>query len=316
MKKVNITTRWTMLLIILIFGLTGCGSIEDKSDISISSTSAISKINESNIPDTSTAHVTVMPTKPSIYPSGDNVKFIDYNQYLKKIWVVKSWNGGAYDYYSFFISKIENGVIEGKISIGSIAYPDFFFYSLEPTKYLGDISGKVNNSEAECEFSNKVGNKGSLTLVFKEKGEIEAKITCMDKGEAYKDLSLDGNYIFRPYNLTDIENITPLEEHSFAEDLNSWGSVNFVSGESDTGKVVHPVAYLTNEHDDILYEFKAPFQTGTEIIDASAKDINKDGLKDVMIVTAFTEDPDIEHIEWIFLQRDDGLFYDSDLVTN
>ncbi len=316
MKRIIKIAISTIFFIILIIGLTGCGSIKDKSDISESSPSAISKTNETSIPDTSTAHVTVMPTKPSTSPSGDNVKAINYNHYLKKIWAVKSWNGGTYDYFSFFISKIENGVIEGKLSTGSIAFPDFFFYSFEPSKYLGDLSGTVNNSVAECWFSDKVGNKGKITLVFKDNDEIEAKIKYTEKGEAYKDLSLDGNYIFRPYNFADIENITSLEELSFVVDLDSWGSVNFVSGESDTGKVAHPVAYLTNEHDDILYEFAAPFQTGTEIIDASIKDINGDGLKDVMIVTAFTEDPDIEHIEWIFFQNDDGLFYDSDLDTN
>lgn len=313
MKKINITAISTIFFIILIIGLTGCGSIKDKSDISENSPSTISKTNETSIPDTLTAHVSDMPTKTSASPSGDNVKAIDYNQYLKKIWVVKSWNGGAYEFFSFFILKIENGVIEGKLSTGSIADPDFFFYSLEPSKYLGNLSGTVNNDVAECQFSDEVGNKGSVTLVFKENGEIEAKIKYTDRGEAYKNLSIDGKYIFRPYNLKDIEYITSLEEHSFVVDLNSWGSVNFVSGESDTGKVIHPVAYLTNENDDILYEFAAPFQTGTEIIDASIKDINGDGLKDVIIVTAFTEDPDIEHIEWIFLQNNDGLFYDSDL---
>ena len=172
MKKVNLTTISIISFIILIIGLTGCGSIKGKSEIS-----------------------EVMPTKPISSPSEVNIKAIDYNQYLKKIWVVKSWNGGAYDYSSFFITRIENGVIEGKLSTGSIAYPNFYFYSLEPSKYLGDLSGIVNNGVAECQFSDKVGNKGNVTLVFKENGEIEAKIKYTDKGEAYKDLSLDGNYL-------------------------------------------------------------------------------------------------------------------------
>jgi hypothetical protein len=322
MKKVNLTAISTIFFITLLIGLTGCGSIEEKTDILESPSSVIRETNITSAPNPSTSPMTVMPTKPSISPSSDNIKKIDYNQYLKKIRVVKNWNGGAYDYFSFFISKIENGVIEGKLSTGSIAYPDFYFYSREPSKYLGDLSGTVNNNVAECQFSDKVGNRGSVTLVFKENDEIEAKIMYTDKGEAYKDLSLEGNYLFRPYNLADIEDFLPFKEYSFVIDLNSWGSVNFVSGEINHGDKVYPAAYLTNEFDDILYKFQAPFQTGTEIIDASIKDINGDSLKDIKIITAFFDYDtglkllDMPRIEWIFLQGDDGLFYVSNLDIN
>ncbi|MFA9466994.1 MAG: hypothetical protein ACERKN_22295 [Velocimicrobium sp.] len=287
MKKINVTAILSIIFVTFIISLVGCGSINDEPDRLVS-------------------------TSSTIY----NVKAIDYNQYLKKIWVVKEWNGGAYDYFSFFISKIENGVIEGKLTTGSIAYPDFFYYSSETPKYIADLSGSVNNDLAECQFSDKVGNKGDITLVFNEKDEIEAKMKYTDKGEAYKDLSLDGNYLFRPYNLADIKDFIPSKEHSCAVNLNSWGSVNFVSGEVNHGDKVYSAAYLTNEHDDILYKFQAPFQTGLNIIETSIKDINNDGLKDVMITTGFMDDPTTERIEWIFYQMSNGLFYDSELDTN
>ena len=178
---------------------------------------------------------------------------------------------------------------------------------------MGDLSGTVNNGVAECQFSDKVGNKGNVTFVFKENDEIEATILYTDKGEAYKDLSLDGKYLFRPYNLSDIKEIIPLKEHSFQIDLNSWGNVNFVAGESNTSDKIHPVAYLTNEHGDILYEFRASFKIGSEIIEASIRDINKDGLKDVWITTDFIYEVEDGHIEWIFYQMDNGLFYNSNL---
>ncbi|WP_010681115.1 hypothetical protein [Acetivibrio cellulolyticus] len=316
MKKVRATAISTIFFVVFIISLTSCGSLKDKSEVSESPSSTISKTNETTSTDSSTDHVTVMPTKPSTSTSGDNIKATDYNQYLKKIWVVKSWNGAAYDYFSFFISKIENGVIEGKLSTGSIAYPDFYSYSLEPSKYLGDLLGTINNAVAECRFSDKVGNKGNLTLVFKENDEIDAKIKYTDKGEAYKDLSLDGNYLFRPYKLADIKDFIPSKEHSFAIDLNSWGSVKFVSGEVNHGDKVYPAAYLINEHEDILYKFQAPFQTGFKIIEASIKDINNDGLKDVKITIGFIDDPNAEHIEWVFYQMSNGLFYDSKLNVN
>ncbi|WP_418792000.1 hypothetical protein [Phosphitispora sp. TUW77] len=293
MRKAKLIAISIIFFVIFIIGLTGCASIKDKS----------------KIPE-------VMPMKPISSSSGDNVKAIDYNHYLKKIWVVKSWNGGAYDSFSFFISRIENGIIEGKLSTGSIAYPDFYFYSLEPSKKSGDLSGIVNNGVAECQFSDKVRNKGNVTLIFKENDEIEAKIKYMDKGEAYEDLPLDGNYLFRPYHLSDIKDFIPFKEHSFSIDLNSWGSVNFISGEVNHGDKVYPAAYLTNEHDDILYKFQASFKTGSELLEASIKDINNDGLKDVVITTGFIDDPDAGRIEWIFYQMSDGLFCDSELNGN
>lgn len=293
MKKDNLIAVLIISFIILIIGLMGYGSIKGKSKIS-----------------------EVMPTEIISAPSEENIIEINFNEYLKKIWVVKNWNGGACDYSSFFISSIENGVIVGKLSTGSIAFPDFYFYSLDPSKYLGDLSGTVINGMAENQFSDNVGNKGNIILVFKEGHEIEAKIKYTDKGEAYKSLSLDGNYLFTPYNLSDINEFTPFKEHSFAIDLNSWGSINFVSGEVNHGDKVYPAAYLTNEHDDILYKFQASFKNGSEIIGASIKDINNDGLKDVMITTEFIDDPETGRIEWIFYQMSNGLFYDSEINDN
>lgn len=305
MKKVLLTAICIISIITYSVAVTGCGSI-DNSNISEDQSSAINKTNE-----------TSMPTGPGSPQPGDDIKAIDYNRYLKKIWVVKDWDGGAYKYpSSFFISKIENGAVEGKLITRSVAEPEFYFFRLEPSKYLGDLSGIVNKERAvECQFSDEVGNKGNVTLAFKENDEIEATIKYTGKGDAYKDLPLDGNYVFRPYNLADIKGFTPLKEHSFAIDLNSWGSVNFVSGEVNTGNKVYPLVYLTNGQDDILYEFRGYFHTGSKIIETSVTDINKDGLKDITIITRFN-DPAIEHIKWVFYQMDNGLFYDSDLDAN
>lgn len=313
MIKIRLPIIIRICFIILCIGLAGCSSDKDQAVISENKPSEIPETNVTGVPEISPLPTDKAQIEPSNFPTEDSIDTTDYKQYLNKIWIVKNWDGEAYDYSSFFISKIENGVCEGKLSTASIAEPDFYFYSFDSATNLGDLSGTVNNGVAECQFSDSDGNKGNVILVFKENDEIEATIEYMDLGSAYEDLSLDGNYLFRPYNLADIEDITILNEHSFAVDLESWGSVCFVSGKFDTGRTIHPVAYLTNEHNDILYEFGAPFQTGTEIIEASIKDMNEDGLKDVMVITAFTEDPDIEHIEWIFLQMDDGLFYENNL---
>lgn len=298
-------------LIILCIGLTGCEKNKSKVDFIENQPTRIIEKNGTSISDTSQSPTDIEQTETSNFRSKDSIDIIDYNQYLKKIWIVDNWNNEIYDYFSFFISKIENGVIEGKLKTYDLAIPDFYFFRLKPSKYLGNFSGTISNGVAECQFSDKVGNKGNVTLVFKENNEIEATIEYTEKESAYDDISLDGNYLFRPYNLADIKEFDLIEEHSFAVDLNSWGSVNFVSVEFNRGNVVFPIVYLTNANDDILYEFNV-FQTGSEIIDASIKDLNGDGLKDILITTGFS-DPDIEHIEWIFFQMDDGLFCDSTL---
>ena len=313
MLKVNLTAILTILFIILIIGLTGCGRTEDKSDSARSYSASICKTNGVRIPNSSPDPVAITPTRPINSPSGSDKNANDYNQYLKKIWVVKSWDGGAYEGFSFFISKIENGKIQGRFSINQVANPDFYFYRLESSIYLGDLSGTVDNGVAECKFSDKAGNRDNVKLVFKENDKIDVTIKFTNKSKDYEDLSLDGKYSFRPYKLTDYENFIRFKAHSFEVELDSWGSVFFVSGKSDNGIVAHPVAFLTNEYGDILYAFGAPFQTGTEIKEASVKDINRDGLKDIKIITGFNEDPDIEPIEWIFLQKENGSFYNSDL---
>ena len=43
------------------------------------------------------------------------------------------------------------------------------------------------------------------------------------------------------------------------------------------------------------------------------EDINGDGLLDVRLIERFDAD-DIEDAEWIFLQEEDGLFSDGELV--
>ena len=287
MIKIRFHIILSICLLIFCIGLTGC--IGNNTDIKLDQTSEET--------------------------SKDSVDTIDYDQYLKKIWVEKNWDGGAYDYsFSFFISNIENGVVEGKLSTHAVAEPDFFYYSLEPSKYLGDLNGMIDNSIAECEFSSRAGDKGKLTLIFKN-DEIEATIDYTEQREVYKDISLAGKYLFRPYNLADIEYFTQNQEHSFAVDLDSWGNVYFVSGEVDSDRVIHPAAFLTNEHDDILYVFNASFHTGSRIIDAEVKDINGDSLKDIKIITAFFDYdtgliiPDMPRIEWIFYQMENGLFY-------
>ncbi|MCL2147425.1 MAG: hypothetical protein FWH52_06425 [Synergistaceae bacterium] len=252
---------------------------------------------------------------------------IDYSQYLMKNWVADDWGGGVYIYpLSFFITGIENSAIRGKFRTRAVAVPDFYYYRFDT--WLGDLAGVVNNNIAECSFSNELGDKGIITLLFEGDDRIVAtldyeEVEFMKKEDYYNDLRriyardpefynrllpMDGTYVFRPYNITDVEHrIDPCKTRLFVIDLDSWGTVSFITVVSSDNKPT-PFAYLTNDYGDILYEFSAPFQTGTELIDIVVEDMNGDGLKDIMIIT------DYDEVTWYFYQMDNGLFYDGRLL--
>ena len=238
------------------------------------------------------------------------VDSIDYTLYLRKTWVVDDWDGGAYNTsFSFIVTKIENGIIEGRMSLGSVIVPDFYSYSFESPPYYNDFTGTIDNGVAEFHFNLLAGQKGSIELKFNESNKIEGSIKFTDKGDTfYENLYFDGNYLFRPYSFADIKGVDPLKKHSFETNLDSWGTVNFVTVVF-TGNKPTPDAYLTNEYDEILYHLCAPYQVGTEIVDVVLGDINGDGLKDLKMTTNY------EEVEWIFYQMDNGLFYDSKLVV-
>ena len=83
-----------------------------------------------------------------------------------------------------------------------------------------------------------------------------------EKKYVYENESSDGKYLFKPYNLADIENIDPLKTNSVAIELNLWGKVDFITSVI-TGNEPYPAVYLTNEQKDIFYRFSTPFQVDT-----------------------------------------------------
>jgi len=267
----------------------------------------------------------------------NNMSEGEYSQYIDKIWVADGWEGDAYIYpCSFFIEKIEDGIISGKLSTGGIAYPDFFYNRDESRSDLVDLIGTVNHDVAEVLFHGENGDAGKIKLVFKQNGKIEAtieyvSINFMNKETYYDNLykiygeteegreffsklmPMDGSYIFRPYNISDIiEGIDLTRVRIVDTDLNSWGDVNLVTVVFN-GKKPHPAAYLTDQENNIIYVFRAPFQVGTEIIDVVIEDLNGDNLKDVKLINNFVDNLTDEIEPRIFYQMDNGMFYDSNL---
>lgn len=310
MKKILLTAISIIYIITFSIGITGCGTINDTSGISKNHPTTISNTNVTKNPNATSE--TTIPIQPSSSPSGANITVKDFNQFIKKVWVVKSWNTNeSYDnYFSFCIYSIANGKLEGKYSIGAIAEPDNEFYSPD---YLGNLTGTINSDAAECQFSDEDGNKGNITLVFNKRDEIEAAIKYTSKSKYNKDKSLNGTFLFRPYNLKDVDGFNPFKDQSFTVDLNSWGNVKFVSGKILGGSHIPTVAYLTNKDNDILYDFTWAIPNNVDFFAVSFQDVNKDGLKDIIIIYGVDDDISSSTAK-IFTQNTDGVF-DVDEMT-
>jgi len=286
-----------------------------------------------------------------VISANEELDTFDYSHYLKKIWVVKEWDGGVYNYpFSFFITRIEDGVIEGEFSEG-IVMPFFFSSSysaqngntpnFEDIKDLprANLLGRVFGGIAECQFSNEYGDVGSASLVFKENDEIDAVIdyayvgfmnkeqyysylrgiyqdTCDGREYLEKLSPMEGNYSYRPYNISDIEGSADVVRMtSDMVDLDSWGSVLIVTALLGGRGPWFPVMFLTNEYDDILYEFSVSSINSTEILEVVVEDFDGDGLKDIRVTLGFVDYSSgvsaVSDIQVTFLQMDNGLFYDK-----
>ncbi len=125
MKRNRLNTTLVICTIAFIICLTGCKDIAGSS----------------------VAPETDMPIQSSSYLSDDSNNAIDYNQYIRKSWVMKSWNKGAYDgYCSFCIYKISNDKLEGKFYTNAIS-------KFDDQESFMNLIGTINNDIAECMVS-------------------------------------------------------------------------------------------------------------------------------------------------------------------
>lgn len=221
---------------------------------------------------------------------------IDFNQYIKKTWVEKKGTSNA----SFCITKIADGKITGRFSSNVPAVPNRY--------NLGNLTGEINKDTAECQFSDTIGNKGNIKLVFKSNGEMEATIKLTDKSKYAEERPQEGTFQFIPYNLNNIKGFSPIESQSFMVNLNSWGNVKFVTGKLTAGNHIPVVFYLTNKDGDILYDFDAALPYGIDVKAVSFEDVNKDGYKDIIIIAVDSYDDSGEHIATVYFQKADGSF--------
>lgn len=248
--------------------------------------------------------------------------------YLKKIWIIDNDIEEEYIYttpFSFYITSIDNGIIEGKYQIGhGIILPECYQKGYKngfnDRDEVGCFKGKVNDEIIECDFWDNNGNEGEMDFLLWEDACIIVEIKCIKSSAESEDEAINGTYCFRPYNLSDIKDITISDEHSFETELDSWGRVRVVSARLDNQNEgwYYPVAYLTDLEGNILYELYSGYKTGSEVSDVIIEDMNEDGLKDIGIITLFTiyaDESDFYYlIRWNLYQMEDGRFYLNDSI--
>lgn len=235
------------------------------------------------------------------------VNSTDYQEYIKKIWIVDNWSQNRLYSFSFRIAKIYNGVIEGELVTQSIAMPHCYTNANAYSQYKDNIFGTINNNIAECSFESGVGNKGIVILEFKGNDKIDASIEYTSKGEFSTDLRA-GHFSYRPYNITDLEGFVENKELFIETNLNAWGDVSIVAGRYEGNKTV-PAVFLADAQGNILYNFGAPYQVDTDVLEVLVKDLDENGLVDVQISTYLPYAPDAYRFEWIFYQMNNGWFH-------
>ncbi|WP_077610178.1 hypothetical protein [Clostridium sp. Marseille-P2415] len=275
--------------------ITGCGKID-----------STNRLQQNEKPSSAASAMNSETTKSSENSTSSTTttgNAIDYKQYLKKNWIRDTDtnfpdDGGL----SILISRIEDGKIQGNI----VAVGNGPAYNMDSAEF----EGTVNDDTAQCRLVNDSrGNEGTVKFLFKPDSALEATIIITEKSEDRVMSLPEGTFEFTPYNLKDIKGFALIEDQTFMVDLNSWGNVKFVSGKLTAGSHVPVVFYLTNEEGDILYNFNATLPYSVDIKAVSFKDVNKDGLKDIIMIAADNYDGSSgESIAAVYLQETDGSF--------
>ena len=246
---------------------------------------------------------TAKPSEESIPSITTAESTIDYSQFIKKTWIRNTDagfpdNGGL----SILISRLGDGKIQGDISV--VGNPPA--YNMDSAEFEGTVDGDT----AQCQLVNDSrGNKGTVKFLFKTDGALEATVTITEKSEDTVMTLPEGTFEFTPYNLKNINGFAPVEDQTFMVDLNSWGNVKFVSGKLTEGSHVPVVFYLTNEDGDILYNFNAVLPYSVDVKAVSFKDVDKDGLKDIIIIVEDNYDgASGGTIATVYFQKAEGSF--------
>lgn len=231
----------------------------------------------------------------------------DYSQYINKIWIIDDSKPNFE--ISVVITQIEQGHIKGYFMWNEMIV-NYYFDPDTDLYRLHEFSGTVSQQKAECQYYIQQESRYErMDIIFC--GDDRIRIEIVD--EMHQSLA----YQFRAWNVSDMRYLK--EPKTVEIELDSWGKVTLFCADrepapdSNSGSAASCVLLL-DERGDILYRFQAYVQPNQDRTQVLVEDIDGDGLKDVLIVTASSEEPDIYRSEWYYFQLENGMFKQSVLI--
>lgn len=213
----------------------------------------------------------------------------DYTEYLQKTWITQiKIKNPSFTNCSFYITEICDENISRRFCVNGIAQKGFSQKEdgIKENPYMGSFSGSISDNTAKCDFYDNCGIGGRMELTFLENGKIKATIDCQE-AMSYRadnaDIYYDGVYFFDSWNLADIPEFTISDEYSLNSKIGSFYNIELVGGEIETDGEKYPTAFLTDEKGNILYQFNLGYFEETSLSGMDIRDINEDGLEDIMI---------------------------------
>lgn len=240
----------------------------------------------------------------------------DYEEYLRKVWVVKSDKGeNVYGMdVGFRITDISDGIVRGKFEVQGLADMTSFYGS--------DLEGRIINNIADCIITEKISgsyNYGRAVLKFCDDGNIEVLSRYNHVYQHEVSERYEGRYLCRSYNISDMIEREIIDEYTFETELDGWGDVWIVTMLTDVFSekgYYGSEAYIANENRDVLFEFDVDSDPYLKISNVVIEDYDGNGIEDVEFYLTMTESHDEEVVRgelkntviYVFTQSSPGEF--------
>lgn len=235
-------------------------------------------------------------------------------QYLsQKVWLAEDWyeQEEVYEDLSLFFSRVSDGKIEGNFWLDYTISPDEHLYSHEREEDYGTITGEYEGNKAQCTLvwdNEKIDGRMELELQDEKILLVKIKVHTESEEKKWSD---ERNMVLKPYNLNDeIEKSNRRSDTNEISEtpvkLDGWGSVNFVS-RVRTSKKTALFLYLTDDDENILYEFLPYVPNDFRVKQFEFTDMNNDSREDLLLEVCDRSDPELL-VENVFLQNDMGGF--------
>ena len=179
-----------------------------------------------------------------------------------------------------------------------------------------EIKGKIENGKFSGSFDyDGWGHKGTVNMEFGQNtikltlkyGEGSSKDNSWGIGEGTFTLIKRYSNIIRTLNNLEDGGLQVIENQCFSVKLENFGLVKFISGLKRENSSEIATFYLLDNNNNVLYKFPDYFGNSkgrfTEIKAVAFSDVNKDGLKDIIVIGNFTIAGKSDTISSIYLQK-------------